>query len=314
LNVLLVRAGALGDIVLLRTAVAALRASGHSVSALAPSHAGAALLGRGPCEVDAVLPWESATFAELLTDATNVSANLRGAFTPFQVVIAYTSSADLLRGLGQSASSAQIVAQSPMPPPGGPHAAEWLAQAVAKLGADPGVMPPIFAASKAETAQAQPWLDRLANRFVAIHPGSGAPRKNWPAARFAALAERLAAGKPFLLVEGPADADAIAPATARPGAVRARDLPPRVLGAVLARAGLYVGNDSGVSHLAAAWGAPVLALFGPTDPAQWAPVGPRVTVLRARNERMDTLEMEDVERAAREMLGVTTSTEIDRHG
>ncbi|HET6897513.1 MAG TPA: glycosyltransferase family 9 protein, partial [Vicinamibacteria bacterium] len=151
----------------------------------------------------------------------------------------------------------------------------------------------------------------LGPKFVAIHPGSGAPRKNWPAQRFAALAERLAAGQRFLLLEGPADGDSAAPASGLPGAVRARDLPPRVLGAVLARAGLYVGNDSGVSHLAAAWGAPVLALFGPTDPAQWAPVGPRVTVLRARDEKMESLELADVERAAREVLDAT-STEIDR--
>jgi heptosyltransferase-2 len=90
-----------------------------------------------------------------------------------------------------------------------------------------------------------------------------------------------------------------------PAALRARDLPPRVLGAVLAHAGLYVGNDSGVSHLAAAWGAPVLVLFGPTDPAQWAPVGPRVKVLRANDEKMETLELGDVERAAREILATS---------
>ena len=97
-----------------------------------------------------------------------------------------------------------------------------------------------------------------------------------------------------------------------PSACAPAIFPPRVLGAVLARAGLYVGNDSGVSHLAAAWGAPVLALFGPTDPAQWAPVGPRVTVLRADDQEMDSLELEDVERAAGE-IRETTSTEIDRH-
>ncbi len=278
------------------------------MSLLAPSHAGAALLGRGPCEVDSVLSWESATFAGLLTDDPGVSSELRGALAPFQAVIAYSASADLLHGLAQAAPSVELVAQPPLPPAAGPHASNWLARAVVRLGGDPAVTPPIFAASEAETAQAQPWLDRLAPRFVAIHPGSGAPRKNWPADRFAALAERLAAGRSFLLVEGPADAEAAAPASAIPGAVHARDLPPRVLGTVLARAGVYVGNDSGGSHLAAAWGAPVLTLFGPTDPALWAPVGPRVNVLRANDERMDSLELEDVERGAREILETTSTT------
>ncbi len=128
---------------------------------------------------------------------------------------------------------------------------------------------------------------------------TGRPRKNWPGHRFASLVEVFAAGRPWLLVEGPADAE-VAPLLSRlSSVVHARELPPRLLGAVLARAGLYVGNDSGVSHLAAAWGAPVLALFGPTDPAQWAPVGPRVTVVASPNETMEALSVHAVVRAAR---------------
>ena len=50
----------------------------------------------------------------------------------------------------------------------------------------------------------------------------------------------------------------------------------------LARARLYVGNDSGITHLAAAVGTPVLALFGPSDPAVWAPRGPNVRVAHFR--------------------------------
>ena len=304
MNVLLIRAGALGDVLLLRTAVAALKAAGHSVSLLAPSAPGAVLTGRGPCDVDSVLPWESATFAGLLADDASVSAELGAALAPFHAVIAYTRSADLLHGLGQAAPSAKIVAQPPLPPPTGPHAAAWLAQAVAQLGVDPAVTPPTFTASEAESAQARPWLDRVGPGFLAVHPGSGARRKNWPAERFASLVEDVADGRPFVLVEGPADAEAAAPLARQPSAVGARELPPRVLGAMLARAGLYLGNDSGISHLAAAWGAPVVALFGPTDPAQWAPIGPRVRVLRAGDGRMESLEREDVARAAREMLQV----------
>jgi heptosyltransferase-2 len=301
-NVLLIRAGALGDVLLLRTAVAALKAAGHSVSLLAPSAPGAVLTGRGACDVDSVLPWESATFAGLLADEASVSAELGAALAPFHAVIAYTTSADLLHGLGQAVPSAKIVAQPPLPPQTGPHAAAWLAQAVAQLGVDPAVTPPTFAASKAESARARPWLDRVGPGFLAVHPGSGARRKNWPAEQFASLVEHVTDGRPFVLIEGPADAEAAAPLARQPSAVRARELPPRVLGAVLARAGLYVGNDSGISHLAAAWGAPVVALFGPTDPAQWAPIGPRVMVMRSVDRTMEGLGTDEVLRAAREML------------
>jgi ADP-heptose:LPS heptosyltransferase len=62
------------------------------------------------------------------------------------------------------------------------------------------------------------------------------------------------------------------------GAVRIDDL--YELACWLAGARLYIGNDSGITHLAAAAGAPALALFGPTDPAIWAPRGPNVRVVR----------------------------------
>ena len=130
--------------------------------------------------------------------------------------------------------------------------------------------------------------------FVAVHPGSGSPTKNWPIDRFAAVARRLAAGQPWLLVLGPAEAQM----PDLEGSVVARSWPVRTLGAALSRAGLFLGNDSGASHLAAASGAPTLALFGPTDPALWAPVGPSVATLRAPRGVLAALTLEEVEDAA----------------
>jgi ADP-heptose:LPS heptosyltransferase len=63
------------------------------------------------------------------------------------------------------------------------------------------------------------------------------------------------------------------------GAVTAHNLQLRLLAAVLSKCGAYVGNDSGVTHLAAATGIPTLAIFGPTDPAVWAPLGRNVKVV-----------------------------------
>ncbi|HET8646880.1 MAG TPA: glycosyltransferase family 9 protein, partial [Vicinamibacteria bacterium] len=143
-----------------------------------------------------------------------------------------------------------------------------------------------------------PLLSALPDRFLALHPGSGSPAKNWPPGRYASLARARAGGRPWLLVEGPADAEAARSLAGEAGAVRAHGLDARVLGALLARAGLVVGNDSGVTHLAAACGAPTLALFGPTDPLQWAPLGTRVEALRAPGGAMDTLSLEVVLEAA----------------
>ena len=107
--------------------------------------------------------------------------------------------------------------------------------------------------------------------FAVIHPFSGSPAKNWPLAKFQALARKLERTMPVRWCAGPED-----PPLA--DCVHIADL--YELATWLASARLYAGNDSGITHLAAAVGTPVLALFGPTDPAVWAPRGPNVRVYR----------------------------------
>lgn len=107
--------------------------------------------------------------------------------------------------------------------------------------------------------------------FAVVHPFSGSPRKNWPLEKFRRVAEGLSRTMPVYWCAGPEDPPL-------PDAVRFDDL--YELACWLSRAALYIGNDSGVSHLAAAAGTPVLALFGPSDPAVWAPRGALVRIGR----------------------------------
>ena len=129
--------------------------------------------------------------------------------------------------------------------------------------------------------------------------------KRWPAASFAAVADRMHTDsiRP-LLIEGPQD-------RAVCGSVQhaanctlpiACDLSVASLAALLQRCAAYVGNDSGPSHLAGLLGLPTLAVFGPTDPALWSPVGPRVRVLRALDSSLAQLSPEAVIVAVRELL------------
>jgi heptosyltransferase III len=297
LDVLLVRAGALGDILLLRRAVAALRARGHGVMLLAPSPAGSVLVGTGLAETSGVIPWEAGETASLLTGDGPPPGAFRDRLRRFGAVIAYTRSTVLLGSLRRLVP--RVLARDPAPASGGGHASAWLALPTRELGADPDPIPPSPVATRDEVASARAWRERLPDRFLAVHPGSGSPTKNWPAPRFAKLAPALSEGRPWLLVEGPADVEAAAIAGRAPGAIVARELPPRVLAALLAESSLYVGNDSGVTHLAAAWGAPTLALFGPTDPQVWSPVGTAVRALRAPKGDLERLTVEAVLGAAR---------------
>lgn len=104
--------------------------------------------------------------------------------------------------------------------------------------------------------------------FAAIHPFSGSPKKNWPIERFQKLAGILNEALDVEWCAGPEEE--------LHGAHRFQDL--AEVGAWLSRAAVYIGNDSGISHLAAACGVPVIALFGPTDPRIWAPRGERVRI------------------------------------
>ena len=294
MNVLLVRAGALGDVLLLRPAVASLRAGGHDVSLLAPSASGSALLGPGPSQVSRLIDWERAEVSGLLADEVRVAPPLREAFRGLDLAIAYTRSEALGRGLRSALP--RVVIHDPRPPDGFGHAARWLAQPVAAEGIGVVEVVPLLEPVAKDDAEAERWLAQLPPDFLVVHPGSGSPAKNWPARRFDLLAEGLSPDRPWLLVEGPAEGSSTLEGR---GAVRIRSPHPSVLGAVARRAGLFVGNDSGASHLAAAWGAPTLALFGPTDPGVWSPVGPRVRVLRSPSRAMTDLPVEAVLAAAR---------------
>jgi heptosyltransferase-3 len=294
-TVLLVRAGALGDLLLLRPAIAGLKQAGASVALMAPAHSGAALRGTGPSEVDALIAWDRVDLAQLLSDTKPLSPPLRRELGVFDLAVVYTRNQALIRNLATVVPS--VIPWDPTPPPGAFHASRCFAEPLLRLGVDVPPDPPPVVPSDAERREADAIASRLPARFVALHPGSGSPSKNWPATRFRALADRLTGDQGWLLVEGPADqaaADAL-----REGAVAAKELPPRVLGALLSRSGLYVGNDSGVSHLASAYGAPVVALFGPTDPAVWRPLGRRVHALRSATGRLESLGVDEVEAACR---------------
>jgi ADP-heptose:LPS heptosyltransferase len=293
-SVVVVRAGALGDVLLLRRAIAALRLSGRRVVLIAPAGSGAPLVGSGPGEVERLLPWDGPGVARLLAGEPP-DPELRDALTQSEAVLACTASTDVVASLRRLAR--HVLAVDPRPRDG-QHASFRLAAPLRALGVDPQLDPPVLTPSPRERRDAHALAAGLPPGFLAVHPGSGSANKTWPPERFAALIRERAAGAAWLLIEGPADRAAVGALASLPGARVARGLPLRVLGSLLGCAGLYVGNDSGVSHLAAAFGAPTLALFGPTDPDLFGPLGPRVAVVRSPDASMSGLELAAVLNAA----------------
>jgi heptosyltransferase-2 len=123
--------------------------------------------------------------------------------------------------------------------------------------------------------------------WMAVAPGSGAPRKNWPLALYYEVSRALGweYGLRVVWLAGPAEEEMLPylnPLAKAQGQLLLANRPLARVAQVLSRCRLYIGNDSGVTHLAAAVGGPeVLALFGPTDPRVWASLGPHVRTLRA---------------------------------
>lgn len=130
-------------------------------------------------------------------------------------------------------------------------------------------------------------LGEGAHGAVVLHVGAGGETKRWPVERWRELAGALrASGRPARVIGGPVEAQRMS-ASERSvfGAMQGRTVEAlEELAAELAGARVVVGNDSGPAHLAAQLGVPTVAIFGPTDPAVWSPVGPRVEVARAAED------------------------------
>ena len=112
-----------------------------------------------------------------------------------------------------------------------------------------------------------------------LHPGSGSPRKNWRGFDEVIRSWRRHHPDAIVLVRGPAEIRGATPHEA--GLIAVEDLTLPQVAALLHNCTLYLGNDSGISHLAGAVGATGVVLFGPSDPVAWAPRGDRLHVVRA---------------------------------
>ena len=120
-------------------------------------------------------------------------------------------------------------------------------------------------------------------QVLAIHPGSGSPAKNWKPKNFARVADWASETSRILLIVGPADNEIedVKRAMKEAKPIIAH-LPLVQLAGVLNSCTAYIGNDSGITHLAAILGIPTIAIFGPTDPAIWGPRGSQAKVIYER--------------------------------
>jgi ADP-heptose:LPS heptosyltransferase len=186
------------------------------------------------------------------------------------------------------------------------HKTEQLARV---LRLDPPPMPVAWFSGD-DMARAAALLPSDGRPVIVLAPTANWRPKIWPADRFVDLFERLSAthignAVPAVLA-GPGDVEAAMAAQVTRALPEAIDLVGRFslpeIAAFLSRSALFVGNDSGLMHLAAAAGAPTLGLFGPTDPTEYGPAGARPAYVTGGTSSMDSLSVEAAVDAAARLL------------
>ena len=147
-------------------------------------------------------------------------------------------------------------------------------------------------------------LSHGAPHVIVYHPGAGKIPNRWPAERFARLADALSVSAFTVITSGPMDegpVGAMVKALHTPYELIANQ-PIRAVASAIHYADLLVSNDTGIMHVGAAVGTPVLSLFGPTEPGEWAPTGDRHRYIRGRGNDIANIPFEEVLETARTML------------
>ena len=170
----------------------------------------------------------------------------------------------------------------------GLHVSEYQCRQLEEFGIPSLPCPiPVIAPSQEDCLQARRFVQEnvtAGNQLVLLHPGSGGRRKLWSVAGWLDVIMRLLSNNniKISLIEGPADSHMVQQLRSEVGSTSlllANNWPLGKLAALMKHSSLYLGNDSGITHLAAACNTPTIALFGPTDPSIWGPQGAKVTIV-----------------------------------
>jgi ADP-heptose:LPS heptosyltransferase len=286
-RILIIHQGAIGDFLLALPAVRAVRQSLHPRHLAIATHPRTACLVDGRYHADSVIDINHPEFAFFFNETAQLPATLSARLATFDVALLFSNSAPLAQNLSR-AGIAQVHQLAPFPAVR-KHLVDYHLSSLDALGVPPVSRRPSIHLTSDDLEWGRGYLaqcidpDHLAQPMLALHPGAGSPGQLWPPRRFAHLASVLAAaGAHPVIIQGPADEAAVRDVQrylADVSYTLVRGLSLIQVAAVLAQLSLYVGNDSGITHLAAAVNIPTIAIFGPSDPLVWAPRGEDVYVV-----------------------------------
>jgi heptosyltransferase-3 len=312
-RILVIRGGAIGDFILTLPALRALREAYPDAHIEILGYKHIAVLAEDRFYAQAIRSIEYGPLSGFFAKNSELSAELVGYFGTFDLIISYLYDPDRIFESNLRRCGVENLVRGPAKIiEKGEHAARQLARPIEELGIRVIDLAEKIFLSAEDRQFAREFLQSSSQPIIAIHPGSGSNTKNWPLRNWIELFSnncRLPDAKDepgqmgkrlsLIVVSGEADKAQIAQLEHawKDRDVRfAKNLPLPHLAATLEHT-IFIGHDSGISHLAAAAGAKSILLFGPTDPNVWAPKNENVQLVAAPSGRLDDLEIAPVQAA-----------------
>jgi heptosyltransferase III len=312
-RILVIRGGAIGDFMLTLPALKALRDAWPRAHIEILGYKHIAVLAENRFYAQAVRSIEYGSLSSFFARNSELPAELANYFASFDLIVSYLYDPDrIFENNLRRCGVENLLCGPPKIVENAGHAARQLARPIEEMGIRVVDLSEKVFPSIEDRQFASDFLRSLQQPIVAIHPGSGSKEKNWPLENWIALFSGTggfpdAEGKhrrhgkfpSLVVISGEADKSQTEQLERewKDRDVRfAKNLPLPHLAAVLERS-IFIGHDSGISHLAAAAGANCVLLFGPTDPNVWAPRNKNVQVLSAPNGRLGDLKIEEVQTA-----------------
>lgn len=284
-KILVIRGGAIGDFILTLPVLAALRQHFPNARLEVLGYPHIAQLAQAGGLADEVRSIEAGPLAGFFAQDGELQAGLRAYFAGFAVIISYLYDPDgIFQANVARCSKAQFIIGPHRPDEtAGIHATEVFLKPLERLAIYEADRVPRLLTVRQKAEGRRQKQERPA---LALHPGSGSERKNWPERKWAELLGVLHRETPwrFLVVGGEAEGTKLARLAGLLPPDRSRLAHGLALGALaeeLASCDAFLGHDSGISHLAAALEVPSLILWGPSVEAVWRPPGDNVAVLKA---------------------------------
>lgn len=302
-RILVIRGGAIGDFILSLPALKALREAHPHARLEILGYRHIAVLAENRFYAQAVRSIEYGALSSFFAKNAELPAELGNYFAGFDLIISYLYDPDGIFEMNLRRCGVEDLVCGPARIENSVHAARQLAKPVEELGIDVVDLGARVFPSAEDWEFAREFLRDLPRPIFAIHPGSGSEKKTWPLQHWISVGDHLLRSDKFrgslVVTSGEADQAQVRklePLWQSQRVVFAENLPLPHLAAVLAQT-IFIGHDSGISHLAAAAGAKCILLFGPTDPDVWAPRNENVSVIRSKTDALEGIDIAQVEYA-----------------